>query len=269
MDQILVSQLAQNWPNKVIPAFGYHPWFAHQFYIGETIVSKDEHYKSIFNGQTYDLADLPDPLPLREILAELRKNLSVHPQAMVGEIGLDKSFRVNRHSRNPLTLPFAHQLAICEAQLEMAIELRRNVSLHVVRAPQAIVDLLNKLKAKHAAAFEGISVDLHSCSLSVDTWKTLQKRHSNLFMSFSTAINGRSDNYEMLIQAADPSRILIESDLNEVSECTLRTWSMFCNIAAIKGWKVEDRLWAGGEPEKEWGVIRRIEANWLAFRGGR
>lgn len=50
----------------------------------------------------------------------------------------------------------ADQLAVLEAQLDLAVELGRNVSLHSVKCPQGTVDLLNKLKLKHGQQFENI-----------------------------------------------------------------------------------------------------------------
>lgn len=269
-DQTLVAQLARDWPDKVVPAFGYHPWFVHQFSIETSKpLNKEEHYASLFAGQNYMVTDLPDPILLSNILAELRRNLLEFPMAMVGEIGLDKSFRVIPRSNNPLTLPFTHQLAIFEAQFELAIELQRNVSVHAVRTPQATIDLLDKLKAKHGSAFKAISVDLHSCSLSVESWKSVEKRHPNVYLSFSTGINGRSEAYRALIKAADPSRILVESDWNSVGECASRTWDILCIVAEVKGWKVEEDMWDVDAPKDDWGVFRRLEANWLAFKGNR
>lgn len=50
----------------------------------------------------------------------------------------------------------ADQLSILEAQLDLAIELGHNVSLHSVKCPQGTVDLLNKVKNKHGPRFETI-----------------------------------------------------------------------------------------------------------------
>jgi len=113
-------------------------------------------------------------------------------------------------------------------------------------------------------------VDLHSCGLSVQMWRDMEKKHRNLFLSLSTAINSRSPNHRALIAACSPSRILVESDYHDIDHCAQRTWEMVLTIAEVKGWRVEES-WDydenGGE-EDTWGVVRRLEKNWIAFKRG-
>ncbi|TFK30951.1 hypothetical protein FA15DRAFT_663031 [Coprinopsis marcescibilis] len=104
-DQQLVAELAMSYPEKVIPCFGYHPWFSYTIAMGAP-VSKDEHYRNLFLGvkghgteenlEAFNklIELLPDPTPLQSILDEVRDNLTKFPDAMVGEIGLDRVFRV-------------------------------------------------------------------------------------------------------------------------------------------------------------------------------
>jgi hypothetical protein len=45
---------------------------------------------------------------------------------------------------------------------------------------------------------------------------------------------------------------------------------MVCIIAETRGWPIED-VWEDSSPldEAQWGVVRRLEANWRAFvKGG-
>lgn len=155
-------------------------------------MGKEEHYRSLllppsnadasleseFNSL---LPHLPEPRPLKEIIAEVRSNLEDIPQAFVGEVGLDRSFRVpyDYHATpRELTsfgIPLQHQLAILEAQIDLAIELERNVSIHSVKSQQATVDLLQKMKKKVGdEKFLRISLDLHSCGLSAQTWRDVE-----------------------------------------------------------------------------------------------
>ena len=112
----------------------------------------------------------------------MRRNLSIFPNAMVGEVGMDRSFRVpfdfyeKPRRRTPFTVPIDHQITILEAQLDLAIELNRNVSIHTVHVQQATVDLLNRLAKKHGDSFYRISVNLHSCALSSETWRSIEVR---------------------------------------------------------------------------------------------
>ena len=68
---------------------------------------------------------------------------------------------------------------------------------------------------------------------------SMQKRHPNVFLSLSTAINSRSANHRALIAACAPSRLLVESDFCNVRFCTTRTWDMVRIVAEVKGWRIE------------------------------
>lgn len=126
------------------------------------------------------LSLLPDPIPLEHILLDLRHNLEAFPQAMLGEVGMDRVFRIpfdyhaERRELTPFTVPFEHQLAILEAQLDLAVELRRNVSIHSVKSQLATSQLLAKMKAKHLDNWSKISIDLHSCGLSPESWRDIE-----------------------------------------------------------------------------------------------
>ncbi|KAG9314127.1 hypothetical protein JVU11DRAFT_4912 [Chiua virens] len=278
-DQPLVRDLARAHPDKVIPCFGYHPWFSHWISIVPGI-PKEEHYRRLFSpsGKHQDVLDkllvhLPDPIPLADILAEVRRNLSTIPRAMLGEVGLDRAARVpidyaaTPRELTPFTIPLEHQLAILEPQLDLAVELRRNVSIHSVKSQQATLDLLDRMHQKLGPEWQRISVDFHSCGLSVETWKAIEKRHLNVYMSLSTAINGRSPNLRALIDACSSSRILAESDYQSIEECAERTWEMVLTIAEIKGWTVET-TWIEDSRTEDWGVVRRLERNWQEFQMG-
>lgn len=174
---------------------GYHPWFSH-FVATDSTISKEDHYKRLFldsqktikpeHHEAFNnlLPNLPAPRPLNEVLDELRQNLNNFPNAMVGEVGLDRSFHVPYdydaipRQLTPFTVPLHHQLAILEGQLDLAVELGRNVSLHSVKSQQATVDLLHRLDKKHGDLFYRISIDMHSCGLSPETWKTIEVRRS-------------------------------------------------------------------------------------------
>jgi len=96
-----------------------------------------------------------------------------------------------------------------------------------------------------------------------------QKHHPNVYLSLSTAINGRSSGHVALIRACAPTRILVESDYHNAYDAPARTWDMARIVAETLGWPIED-AWED-EPERDelqWGVVRRLEANWRAFLKG-
>jgi Tat protein secretion system quality control protein TatD with DNase activity len=161
--------------------------------------SKEQHYRSLFlptlspKPETVEafqklLALLPDPLLLDDILDDVRSNLMRFPTAMLGEVGLDRVCRIpytapaptpyalhdEKRELSQFTIPLDHQLAILEAQLDLAVELRRNVSLHSVKSQEATVKLLKKMHERHGGRWSDISVDLHSCTLSGPTLKDIQ-----------------------------------------------------------------------------------------------
>ncbi|KAI6047873.1 hypothetical protein EDC04DRAFT_30655 [Pisolithus marmoratus] len=152
--------------------------------------------------------------------------------------------------------------------MNMAVELGRNISLHSVKSDQATLDLFNRMHERHQANWLQISIDFHSCGASTETWRVIEKRHTNIFLSLSTAINGRSSKHRALIAACSPHRILVESDYHAIEECTKRTWDMVLTVAEVKGWSVE-ATWVDHDiREEEWGVVRRLENNWHEFRLG-
>ncbi|KIK87032.1 hypothetical protein PAXRUDRAFT_831866 [Paxillus rubicundulus Ve08.2h10] len=278
-DQLLVRDLAKAYPEKVFPCFGYHPWFSHWISL-KSYSSREEHYRRLFSPSHAQqeifgrlLPQLPDPVSLADVLVDLRQNLSAFPHAMLGEVGLDRAARVpidyfaSLRELTPFSIPLEHQLAILEPQIDLAVEFGRNVSIHSVKSHQAILDLLDRMHKKHGPGWLRISIDLHSCGISPETWRAIEKRHVNVYMSLSTAINGRSPSHRSLIAACSPHRILVESDCHLVDQCTKRTWDMVLIVAEVKGWSVET-MWTEVVSEEDWGVVRRLEKNWKEFHDG-
>ncbi|THH08349.1 hypothetical protein EW145_g2767 [Phellinidium pouzarii] len=284
-DQALVAELANAYPDKVVPCFGYHPWFSH--WISITPMTKKTHYHSLFLSSAdmnHDSANqklalaleemlpsLPDPISLEDCIATLRKNFGAFPRAMLGEIGLDRlarvpyDYRAEQRKLSPFTIPFEHQLSVVEAQLALAVEMRRNVSFHSVKSQKATIDLLEHMKNTFGQAWTQISVDLHSCGLSSETWRDIEKSHVNVYLSLSMIINGRSPAYRKLITMASSDRLLVESDIHEIGQCATRTWDMLLMVAEIKGWIVEDQ-W--DDEGSQVGVVHKLEHNWKAFLKG-
>ncbi|KAF8586229.1 TatD DNase family Scn1 [Ramaria rubella] len=282
-DQSLVRDLALAWPNKVVPCFGYHPWFTH--WIALDPISKEQHYRNLLldevtvskeNEEAFDrlLLELPEPILLPEVLSTLRDHMNEFPEAMLGEVGLDRSFRIPwspspnvQRNFSDFTVPLDHQMRILEAQLQLAVELKRNVSFHSVKAQQATIQLVDRMSAKYGEGWDMISLDMHSCGLSPEMWKTLERRHPNIYMSLSTTINSRSRSHRALIDGCDPNRILAESDYHDVNGSTERTWAMVRIIAEVKGWQVEQE-WDTTVPKEHWGAVQKLEENWKVFSQG-
>jgi len=99
------------------------------------------------------------------------------------------------------------------------------------------------------------------CSIAI--YPASQKHFPNLFLSPSIAISGRTPVTPHLIRAADPSRLLVESDTHLIQDTTKRVWAATVWIAKCRGWEIEQRE---ADFEREGlGVVRRLEDNWQRF----
>lgn len=197
-DQELVDEVAkrlgdyfhysQHGNGKIVPCFGWHPWFAHQIRVKEdeedntTEEMRLQHYRNVLTGtmgtENEDMTffkTLPTPKPLSTLLSETKTRLLAHPNALVGEIGLDKAFRLpmpwqkdELDSRNesltpgsregrklsPYRVSIAHQKALLKAQLQLAGELRRAVSVHSVQGHGVVLECFQELWKGHERKVE-------------------------------------------------------------------------------------------------------------------
>jgi Tat protein secretion system quality control protein TatD with DNase activity len=160
-DQSLVETLYESYPNKIVPSFGFHPWFAYLITLSPTSTRPHEHYSSVLKPtppETFT-SQLPRPVPLCELIKATKLRLESHPNALVGEIGLDKSVRIPHPTdRNPETdrgsltkyhICPEHQKIIVKTQLLLAAELERPVSLHCVKAHGDLISIFQELWKGH------------------------------------------------------------------------------------------------------------------------
>ncbi|PWN41436.1 Metallo-dependent hydrolase [Ceraceosorus guamensis] len=289
-DQHFVAQLARSCPGKVVPAFGYHPWFAHQISLCDS-TTKEDHYRSLFlaqadadagtssrtleaKNQLEDLLPhLPPPIALSDIIQTLRRNLQEHPTALVGEVGMDRIFRLpmsaHGYTRDPtlscLSTPLSHQLSILSAQVQVAISLRRSVSLHSVKAGDATLAWVREMDRRWPGSGRRTKhVDLHSCSLSAEMIRT--NAHPNIYISFSLTINARQKSLAHQIRACRADRLLVESDWHSAHGLSARTWAALRFVADIK-----QELRQGEERGSEAGYEKAaycLRSNWNRFIRG-
>ena len=208
---------------------GYHPWFSYAI-ATQPFASKRSHYQSLLLGtsESPDLLEafeklfphLPEPRQLDDVVQELRDNLRSFPEAMLGEVGLDRSFRIpidyfsSPRELTPFTIPLEHQLSILEAQLDLATDLGRNVSLHSVKCQQATTALLSRMRSRHGERWSRISIDFHSCGFSPEMWQSIEAGDRHFIASLiSNIIAERASQYISLVihnhqrQKAEPQTV--------------------------------------------------------------
>jgi Tat protein secretion system quality control protein TatD with DNase activity len=285
-DQALVKQLVDEHPDKIVPAFGLHPWWSHHvsFEDADCLPSKLEHYRKVFpasftatdtltDEETTLLQSFPEPTSFSTFVSQvLRPNLEAYPQAMLGEVGLDRSFRIplpqtdaksNRSDQRivkkftNLKVPVEHQMKLLQEQMEIAFELNRNISFHCVQAHGLVADLLVALpkQSKHWKNSNSM-ICLHSFGGSVDVIQRITKHieKERVYLSFSTTINARLDRLEELIRAVPDNRLLIESDYNHIEHNEARIWEILGIVCEAKSWKPQE-------------AAEQLEKNWDTFSG--
>lgn len=166
---------------RLVPSFGWHPWFSHQLfdesdYAGRERLNEEEkclHYQAVLSPKPEGLEflrSLRDPKPISQYLSQTKTFLQKYPLALVGEIGLDKSFRIpeiwvpsqqeprdesltpgGREGRrlSPHRVEMGHQRKVLEMQLRLAGEMQRAVSVHGVQAHGMLFDTFRGLWQGH------------------------------------------------------------------------------------------------------------------------
>ncbi|KAI5295397.1 hypothetical protein KEM52_001524 [Ascosphaera acerosa] len=274
---------------RVVPSFGWHPWYSHLVMDDSAdgaansmppVRRKVAHYEAILSPRLRyenDLEDrrlinaLPAPLPWCEVRASMQARLRKHPRALVGEVGLDKSFRIPMPAQSldegeathdqwqgwtsgarlgrPLSrfrVSLAHQKHIFALQLRLAAEMGRPVSIHSVGAHGAVYDVLKDVA--QAVRQSPLRVCLHSFTGSREQIALYLRSALGMtvYFSFSAVVNmdGKTDEQVQrlmtTIRTVPDDRLLVETDLHEagpeLDSCLLRVVKQVCHA---KEWDLE------------------------------
>ncbi|KAJ5206842.1 TatD family [Penicillium cf. griseofulvum] len=309
-DQDLVQQTAislsaktSHSTDRVVPCFGWHPWFSHQI-LDDTAQStaqnptehKSAHYTAVLapspadDKQFIDL--LPVPKPLSELISETRTRLEQFPNALVGEVGLDRSFRLPTpwtateiDNRDDQLTPGSregrclsnyrvkpeHQRTVLKAQLQLAGEMNRAVSLHSVQAHGGVFEVLKELWAGHERIVlsrrkrdkqrdaegavsdeddEDKTPDGSQSTKTSDLGGNLEpirqflhrSNPSDVYFSFSKPINfsgSAEKKVSDVIKALPEDRILIESDLHVAgAQMDESLEAVARQVCQLRGWEL-------------------------------
>ncbi|OMJ07376.1 Cut9-interacting protein scn1 [Smittium culicis] len=247
-----VRELAIEYPKKVIPAFGIHPYFANEVTAPAFSASTDEVLGCEDSGE-YDTKNI-----LLDFESRLLVYLNEFPGSVIGEIGLDK-VAVDR--RTGKVFDYSVQKAVFDAQFRIASKLNKPVSLHCVKAHQDMYDYLssrlseleataarvsdteiigsNSIKARSLDSMNSVTkhrskpkkrvlnlashfpskIMLHSYSGSAELAKRFLKLPiglgNRIYFSFSQFVNMRSSKLGDTLMVIPQNRILLESDLED------------------------------------------------------
>jgi TatD DNase family protein len=164
-----VLDLQKDYPGKVLPQLGLHPW-------------------RVPNAAV-------EVVPLLE---ELRSALSKHPDAGLGECGLDSS---KRRVNNYEAQKFAFR-----KQVELALDFRRPLSVHCVGSPAAVLKELRVVQGR-------VPVLLHGWSESKEMTSTFAQL-DNVYFSVNLTLLNKAARAKAVatVRAIPRDRIILESD---------------------------------------------------------
>jgi Tat protein secretion system quality control protein TatD with DNase activity len=212
----------------IVPCYGVHPWFLAQANKDfSTIVISDQGLES----------DIPPAW-----LPYLREKLQSDPHSHLGEIGLDGA----RYEIDPVTQQkvlvssMEDQIRAFEAQMHLAADLKKSVSIHAVQCWGAFMDSLRRIKSTrmklrkekrsldknkdndllilppkiyfHAFGGKAAVVDQLDA---ICKDKSMESLACETFYGFAPVINFRSPKTASVMHRVGIDRLLLETDLED------------------------------------------------------
>ncbi|GAN05749.1 cut9 interacting protein Scn1 [Mucor ambiguus] len=268
----------RNGSNRCIPCFGIHPWFSHFVMTQkESTQAPDDYYKDILKSSNQDeindmIRALEKPFSYNEWYSNLKQRVEEHPNALVGEAGVDRSARllpggsIDWHGKKPTSVQTSieHQLAVFDIQCQLARDLNRGISVHCVQGQGHLFTHLKNISTQFSARQlkklkvvpNTLRMCLHSYGGAPATiTQFLELKGFEIYVSFSVAINARlvpAKKLVELIKTVPEDRLLIESDLNTplgIDECMVEMTKI---VAEARGWTIKH-------------VVETTNRNWKRF----
>jgi Tat protein secretion system quality control protein TatD with DNase activity len=182
---------------QIVPCLGVHPWFLHEL-----------------TQEDWDVAPL-DAAP--KWIQYLETLLIAHPNAMVGEIGLD-GFHFNPCTEE-LTSPMEQQIVAFRLQLELAARLERTVSIHAVQCFGPLFATLRQIKEtqiKQAPNVLPPKMYFHAFGGKVGTIEQILalcgREAGKVYFGFAPVVNFRSPKTATVIRTVGIERLVLETD---------------------------------------------------------
>ena len=242
---------------------GYHPWFVHLLSTSDKEPDAHEHYDALLQPKApVEFIDaLPKPVLLKQVLSELEEMLQQNPKAMVGEVGIDRAFRLPtvhaaqppERRLSPYRVSDKHQQAVLLAQLKLAAKYKRAASVHGVQAHGILFEMFYKRWKDYKAQkgeFHAPELDLpprvclHSYSGPAEQISRWVHRTTpiQIYFSFSTVINSRYRKWPDIIKAVPADRILAETDWHsagaDMDERLQDVVKNYCNCERLEDGRV-------------------------------
>ncbi|KAJ1960423.1 Cut9-interacting protein scn1 [Dispira parvispora] len=241
--------------HRIVVGFGIHPW-AVECTLGE---ARDSWIKRVQGSDLDGLIPQCD----NDILAacqglewyqDLVRLLNTYPNAIVGEIGLDR-MAVNRNTGQ--RYDYRLQWLFFRVQWDLAVKLHRPVSLHCVRAATTFVAFIQQRvrewqqqsrgqrrsdKIALSDQFFPTAIMLHSYSGSTEVLRQIYALPDavsrRIFVSFSETINQRSPQIGERIQAVPADRLLVETDLSRLNQVDVTISKVIRRVAIVRQWTI-------------------------------
>ena len=209
--------------DRSLAAFGIHPWYSHLFFMGPEAFTGKDHYRNVLHGGDEEeieriIAQLPEPINLESYI---QREFDPKFVACVGEIGLDKVFRLPGNGfyqgdrPSPLgrvRVKMEHQVKIFTAMCDLAVQHELPVSIHCVKCPSLMFDVCKA----HLLPHPKVKICLHSFTGSLETLESFWLPTfacDRFFLSISRYFNFKSSEAGLQLLKRVPLQcILTETD---------------------------------------------------------